>query len=83
MASPHINRSNYQGTEENHCELLCASGLMGRSEAEVFVDLFNVVNNQGAIRLQDLASGSGTTKYLDEFVWQQPRNAFVGVRVKF
>ena len=57
--------------------------LVGRSEAEVFVDLFNVTDNQGAIRLQDLASGSGTTKYLDEFVWLQPRNAFVGVRVKF
>ncbi len=57
--------------------------IIGRAEGEVFLDFFNVTNNQGAIRLQDLAAGSGTTKYLDEFVWLQPRNAFVGFRVRF
>jgi len=57
--------------------------LIGRAEGEVFIDLFNVTNSQTAIRLQDLAAGSGTTKYLDEFVWQSPRNAFVGFRVRF
>jgi len=57
--------------------------LIGRAEGEVFIDVFNVTNSQTAIRLQDLAAGSGTTKYLDEFVWQSPRNAFVGFRVRF
>ena len=54
---------------------ICAFSTSSRSAtltAEVFMDLFNVTNNQGAIRLQDLAAGSGTTKYLDEFVWLRP-----------
>lgn len=57
--------------------------LFGRAVGEAFLDVFNVTNNQGAIRLQDLAAGSGTTKYGDEFVWVNPRNAFVGFRVRF
>jgi len=56
---------------------------IGKINAEAFLDVFNVANNQGAIRLQDLAAGSGTTKYLDEFTWINPRNAFVGFRVRF
>ncbi len=56
---------------------------IGHATAEVFMDLFNVTNNQGAIRLQDLAAGSGTTKYLDEFVWLRPQNAFLGARIRF
>lgn len=57
--------------------------LVGRITGEAFLDIFNVTNNQSAIRLQDLAAGSGSIKYLDEFVWQAPRNAFVGFRVRF
>lgn len=56
---------------------------MGRATGEAFVDLFNLTNNQSAIRLQDLAAGSGTTKFSDEFVWLNPRNAFVGFRIRF
>ena len=52
----------------------------GKATAEVFLDIFNVTNSQSAVRLQDLAAGSGTTKFLDEFVWLNPRNAFIGGR---
>lgn len=57
--------------------------LMGRAVGEAFLDVFNVTNSQSANRLQDLAAGAGTTKYGDEFVWNSPRNAFVGFRVRF
>jgi hypothetical protein len=57
--------------------------LLGRATGEAFLDIFNVTNNQGAIRRQDLAAGSGTTKYGDEFVWLSPRNGFMGFRVRF
>lgn len=56
---------------------------MGKATGEAFLDIFNVTNNQGAVRLQDLTAGSGTTRFLDEFQWLNPRNAFVGFRVKF
>ncbi len=56
---------------------------MGNFTGEVFLDIFNVTDNQGAIRLQDLQAGSGTTRYLDEFQWLNPRNMFLGFRVRF
>ncbi len=56
---------------------------IGRATGEVFLDIFNVTNNQGAVRLQDLTAGSGTTRFLDEFQWLNPRNGFVGFRVRF
>jgi len=57
--------------------------LHGRTVGEAFVDVFNVTNNQGATRLQDLVSGAGTIKFLNEFAWNNPRNAIVGFRVRF
>jgi hypothetical protein len=57
--------------------------LVGHVQGEAFLDIFNVTNNQNAIRLQDLAAGSGTTKYLDPFVYLSPRNGFAGFRVRF
>ena len=60
-----------------------ARRIVGHVQGEAFLDIFNVTNNQGAIRLQDLAAGSGTTKYLDPFVFLGPRNAFAGFRVRF
>ncbi|MCM3880578.1 MAG: TonB-dependent receptor [Vicinamibacterales bacterium] len=57
--------------------------LKGRLTGEAFLDIFNLTDNQGAVRLQDLTAGSGTTKYLDEFQWLNPRNALIGFRVRF
>ena len=51
--------------------------------AEVFVDLFNVLNNQSAVREQDLVAGQGSNAFGDEILWVNPRRAFLGARVKF
>jgi hypothetical protein len=50
---------------------------------EFFVDLFNITNNQGAIREQDLVAGSGSNPYGSEIQWVTPRRAFLGARLKF
>jgi outer membrane receptor protein involved in Fe transport len=50
---------------------------------EFFVDLFNITNNQGAIREQDLVAGSGSNPYGSEIQWVTPRRAFIGARLKF
>src|SRR5205823_5271799 len=50
---------------------------------EFFVDLFNVFNTQTATRLEDLAAGTGTTKYGQEIAWVGPRRAFLGARIRF
>jgi hypothetical protein len=55
----------------------------GGINTEVFVDLFNITNNQGAIREQDLVAGQGTTAFGDALQWITPRRAFIGARVKF
>jgi hypothetical protein len=57
--------------------------LVGTTAAEVFVDLFNVANNQNAIREQDLVAGSGSNPFGSEIQWITPRRAFLGVRLKF
>jgi hypothetical protein len=50
---------------------------------EVFVDLFNITNNQSEIRVQDLVAGSGGNAFGDPILWVEPRRAFIGARVKF
>jgi hypothetical protein len=50
---------------------------------EFFVDLFNITNNQGAIREQDLVAGSGSNPFGSEIQWVTPRRAFIGARLKF
>jgi hypothetical protein len=57
--------------------------LTGDLSAEFFVDLFNVLNNQSAIREQDLVAGQGSNAFGDEILWVNPRRAFLGARVKF
>jgi hypothetical protein len=57
--------------------------LMDDLSAEFFVDLFNVTNNQSAIRNQDLLAGQGSNAFGDEILWVNPRRAFLGARVKF
>ena len=53
------------------------------SNAEFFVDLFNIANNQSSIRNQDLVAGSGGNAFGSEILWVEPRRAFFGARVKF
>ena len=57
--------------------------LIDTTGIEFFVDLFNVTNNQGAIREQDLVAGSGSNTFGSEILWVTPRRAFIGARLKF
>ena len=54
-----------------------------RVNTEFFVDLFNIANNQSAIREQDLVAGLGTTAFGEDIKWVTPRRAFIGARLKF
>jgi hypothetical protein len=56
---------------------------IGGVNAEFFVDLFNVFNNQSSIREQDLVAGAGGNAFGDEILWVLPRRAFLGARVRF
>jgi hypothetical protein len=57
--------------------------LVENASVEFFVDLFNVFNNQDAVRNQDLVAGQGTKAFGDAILWVNPRRAFLGARVKF
>jgi hypothetical protein len=48
---------------------------------ELFMDLFDMFNNQSAIREQDLVAGRGGNAFGSEILWVQPRRAFFGVRL--
>jgi hypothetical protein len=56
---------------------------MERFNTEFFVDIFNIANNQGATREQDLVAGEGATAFGDEIKWVPPRRAFIGARLRF
>jgi hypothetical protein len=50
---------------------------------EFFVDIFNVTNNQDAIRIQDLVAGSGGTDFMEATRFLDPRRFFLGARLSF
>jgi hypothetical protein len=54
-----------------------------RAHLEAFVDVFNVLNNQDATRLQDLLAGSGGIAYQAPIRFLDPRRFFLGVRIGF
>ena len=57
--------------------------LVGRAQAQFFVDVFNIFDTQSAIRNQDLLAGEGTIEFGDPISWLSPRRVFLGARVKF
>jgi hypothetical protein len=57
--------------------------IINNTGVELFVDMFNVTNNQGTIREQDLVAGSGSTAFGEGIQWVTPRRAFIGARLKF
>jgi hypothetical protein len=57
--------------------------MFGTAVGEVFVDLFNIANQQGAIRTQELVAGQGTSVFGNDTQWVTPRRAFLGVRARF
>jgi hypothetical protein len=50
---------------------------------EFFVDIFNVFDNQDAIRNQDLVAGAGGTPFGDGIRFIDPRRFFLGARMTF
>lgn len=52
-------------------------------EAEFFLDVFNVLNNQAATSEEKLISGSGLYDFQDANAWVAPRRAYLGVRFSF
>jgi hypothetical protein len=50
---------------------------------EVFVDIFNVSDNQTAIRNQDLLAGSGGVAFGEALTFNTPRRFFLGARLSF
>ena len=50
---------------------------------EFFVDIFNVANNQNAIRIQDLVAGSGGTAFMEPIRFLDPQRFFLGARLSF
>jgi len=49
----------------------------------VFVDVFNVTDNQTAIRNQDLLAGSGGVLFGQGLTFNTPRRFFLGGRLSF
>jgi hypothetical protein len=55
----------------------------GAVTGELFVDVFNVFNNQDSTRNQDLVAGTGGVAFGQGLTFSDPRRAFLGVRVSF
>lgn len=56
---------------------------IGAINVETFVDVFNLLNNQDAVRTQDLVAGQGGVAFGEPLQWVQPRRAFLGARLRF
>ncbi len=55
----------------------------GDYKGEVFLDVFNALDDQAPIRVQDLAAGDGTFAYGEEMNWVEPRRFYLGARLSF
>ena len=54
-----------------------------RFELDVFVDVFNVLDDQATVRVQDLVSGGGGFDFLEGTDFVEPRRYNLGVRLRF
>ena len=50
---------------------------------ELFADVFNLFDSQGAIRNQDLVAGAGGNAFGDGIRFTPPRRVFIGARLSF
>jgi hypothetical protein len=55
----------------------------GAVEVDLFLDVFNVLDDQQVIRVQDLVEGGEGFEYLEGINFVQPRRYFVGARLRF
>lgn len=54
-----------------------------RFKPELFLDIFNVTDGQGAMRDQDLLAGNGGVSFGDPLTYVGPRRLYLGVRLGF
>lgn len=52
-------------------------------EAEFFLDIFNVFDDQAGVRQQDLVAGDGINAFGEAVEWVEPRRFYLGTRVSF
>ncbi len=52
-------------------------------ETEIFLDMFNVLDDQAVRREQDLAGGADGIAFTEALDWVAPRRIFLGARVRF
>ena len=52
-------------------------------KTDLFLDIFNVFDDQQVIRVQDLESGGGGFDFLEGMNFVEPRRYFLGVRLNF
>jgi hypothetical protein len=57
---------------------------LGRSMAlEFFLDVFNVLDDQAAVRNQDVVAGTGGVDFGEPLQWNAPRRMYLGARLNF
>lgn len=54
-----------------------------RLDLDVFVDVFNVTDDQATVRVQDLVSGGAGFEFLEGMEFVEPRRYNLGVRLRF
>ena len=52
-------------------------------EVDFFLDIFNVLDDQQTIKVQDLVSGGDGVDFLDGLEFVDPRRYFIGARLRF
>lgn len=54
-----------------------------RTTLELFLDIFNALDDQATIREQDVVAGVGTSAFGDPISWVSPRRFYLGARFLF
>lgn len=53
------------------------------TKLELFLDIFNALDDQATVREQDLVAGQGSVQFGDPISWVSPRRFYLGARVLF
>ena len=55
----------------------------GWLSTELFLDIFNIFDDQAAVRNQDVVAGTGGIAFGEPLQWLAPRRAYLGIRLGF
>jgi len=58
-------------------------GLGSNFSLELFLDVFNVLDDQAAVRNQDVVAGTGGIDFGEPLQWVSPRRLYLGARLNF